>query len=61
LGGLLMTNWEASLGYTVGFIGMCIGAGGVAIIAVVASRVNTSANEQATATTDVEAVGHTPS
>jgi hypothetical protein len=38
VGGLIMTTWEATLGYTLGFIGMCIGFVGVVIMAVVASR-----------------------
>ena len=38
VGGLVMATWEATLGYTLGFIGMCVGFVGVVIIAVVASR-----------------------
>jgi hypothetical protein len=44
LGGLIVVDWEGSLGYAVGFIGMCIGFVGAVILALAGSRIDKSSD-----------------
>jgi hypothetical protein len=44
LGGLIVVDWEGSVGYAIGFIGMCIGFVGAVIVAVAGSRINKSSD-----------------
>jgi hypothetical protein len=44
LGGLIVAEWEGSLGYTIGFVGMCIGFVGGVILALAGSRIDKSSD-----------------
>ena len=41
-GGLMMSEWQGTIGYTLSFIGMCLGVVGVMIIGVVAGQIDES-------------------
>ncbi len=39
-GGLMMNEWQGTIGYTLCFIGMCLGVVGVLVIGVIAGRID---------------------